>query len=80
MGALTPGPDGVLVRGCPRGATVRLWDGTSVEPHPGEHAPADIPYPRPAPDDPEAGHRGAAVFTRGDRWATGWLSAYNGLD
>ncbi|AYA20066.1 DEAD/DEAH box helicase [Streptomyces alfalfae] len=77
---LTPGPDGVLVRGCPRGATVQLWDGTSVESHPPEHSPVDIPYPRPAPDDPQLGHRGAAVFTRGDRCATGWLSAYNGLD
>ncbi|ORT56405.1 DEAD/DEAH box helicase [Streptomyces sp. CB03238] len=76
---LTPGPDGVLVRGCPRGATVQLWDGTSVEFHPAEHSPVELPYPRPAPDDPEAGHRGAVVFTRSDRLATGWLAAYNGL-
>ncbi|WP_260475685.1 DEAD/DEAH box helicase [Streptomyces sp. WAC 06725] len=76
---LTPGPDGVLVRGCPRGAAVRLWDGTTVEAHPAEHAPVELPYPRPAPEDPEAGHRGAAVFTRGDRLAAGWLAAYNSL-
>ncbi|MFE0132676.1 DEAD/DEAH box helicase [Streptomyces sp. NPDC059037] len=77
---LTQGPDGVLVQGCPRGATVRLWDGTSAEFHPAERAPVELPYPRPAPDDPEAGHRGAAVFTRSDRLAAGWLAAYNGLD
>lgn len=77
---LTQGPDGVLVQGCPRGATVRLWDGTSVECHPTERAPVELPYPRPAPDDPEVGRRGAAVFTRSDRSAAGWLAAYNGLD
>ncbi|MFJ4530662.1 DEAD/DEAH box helicase [Streptomyces nigrescens] len=76
---LTPGPDGVLVRGCPRGATVRLWDGTSVELHPVEPAAVELPYPRPAPDDPEGGHRGAVVFTRSDHLATGWLAAYSGL-
>ncbi|MGW6054948.1 DEAD/DEAH box helicase [Streptomyces sp. NPDC055189] len=76
---MTPEPDGVLVEGCPRGAAVRLWDGVSVELHPVEGAPVELPYPRRAAGGPAAGHRGAVVFTRGDRLATGWLAAYNGL-
>ncbi|MFI9724416.1 hypothetical protein ACIHFE_33085 [Streptomyces sp. NPDC052396] len=41
--------------------------------------PARLDHPLADPGDPSAGRRGAAVFTPGDRFAAGWLAAYNGV-
>ncbi|CAM5661321.1 hypothetical protein GCM10010329_24280 [Streptomyces spiroverticillatus] len=58
----------------PAGTVVRVWEGTAVREWASEGEPSEVDYPSGAP----AGHRGAAVFTRGDYWGGGWLRAYNG--
>ncbi|MFE9043386.1 DEAD/DEAH box helicase [Streptomyces sp. NPDC007818] len=63
----------------PPGAAVRLWNGTATTLHSAEDEEVLLPLPPPDPADPPsptADRRGAAVFTRGDRVASGWLTAY----
>ncbi|MFJ8846838.1 DEAD/DEAH box helicase [Streptomyces cyaneofuscatus] len=60
----------------PPGAAIRLWNGASTTLHPADGEETVLPLPPAGPADPSAGSRGAAVFTRGDRLATGWLEAY----
>ncbi|MBL3805891.1 DEAD/DEAH box helicase [Streptomyces sp. BRB081] len=63
----------------PPGTTVRLWNGTTATLHHTETEPTTLPLPPPWPDDASAGRTGAALFTRGDHRATGWLEAYGGI-
>ncbi|MCZ0992555.1 hypothetical protein O1L44_04670 [Streptomyces noursei] len=63
----------------PHGAVICLWDGATTVRYTTDGQPAHLEYPTPAPDDPSTGRRGAAVFTHGDRFAAGWLAAYNGV-
>ncbi|MFD4374331.1 DEAD/DEAH box helicase [Streptomyces sp. NPDC058486] len=67
----------------PPGAVIRVWNGTTSTLH---HAEQEeeitllLPPADPAnPADPSGESRGAAVFTRGDRLAAGWLGAYAAL-
>ncbi|MFJ5966608.1 hypothetical protein [Streptomyces sp. NPDC093060] len=54
-----------------------LWDGATTLRYASDGTPARLNHPPTAPDDPSAGRRGAAVFTRGDHLAAGRLAAYN---
>ncbi|MGW5420811.1 DEAD/DEAH box helicase [Streptomyces sp. NPDC003943] len=60
----------------PPGAVIRLWNGatTTLQAADGEETTLLLPPADPA--DPSAGRRGAAVFTRSDRVAAGWLGEY----
>ncbi|MFI1312587.1 DEAD/DEAH box helicase [Streptomyces albidoflavus] len=68
--------EGVAHVTAPAGATVHLWNGTATALHHAEEGPSCLPLPPASPDDPSAGRTGAAVFTRGDHRASGWLEAY----
>ncbi|MFI0828289.1 DEAD/DEAH box helicase [Streptomyces roseolus] len=74
---LTVDDDTVRVS-APPGTVIRLWNGATTTFH---HAAAEttLPLPPADPTDPSAGRRGAAVFTRGDRLAAGWLDAYTAV-
>ncbi|MFF4568460.1 DEAD/DEAH box helicase [Streptomyces sp. NPDC001410] len=61
----------------PHGAVICLWDGATTVRYASDGTPARLDHPPAAPDDPSEGRRGAAVFTRGDHLAAGWLAAYN---
>ncbi|WP_342778265.1 DEAD/DEAH box helicase [Streptomyces botrytidirepellens] len=61
----------------PNGATICLWNGATTARYVSDGTPTRLDYPPAASDDPSSGRRGAAVFTRGDRFAAGWLEAYN---
>ncbi|MEU6485961.1 DEAD/DEAH box helicase [Streptomyces sp. NPDC046887] len=66
----------------PPGAVIRLWSGMATTLHIADGEEATLPFPPDDPDDPadaSGGHRGAAVFTRGDRLAAGWLAEYAAL-
>lgn len=54
-----------------------LWNGATTVRYALDGTPARLDYPPAASDDPSAGRRGAAVFTRGDHLAAGWLAAYD---
>ncbi|MFF9345291.1 DEAD/DEAH box helicase [Streptomyces sp. NPDC014773] len=60
----------------PPGADVHLWNGATTTRHPADGEETVLPLPAADPADPSAGRCGAAVFTRGDRLAAGWLGAY----
>ncbi|MFE0045622.1 DEAD/DEAH box helicase [Streptomyces albireticuli] len=62
----------------PHGAVICLWDGATTVRYAADGTRARLEHPPADPDDPSAGRLGAAVFTRGDRLAAGWLAAYNG--
>jgi len=74
---LDPGPGTLRIR-APRGTTVHLWTATTVTHHTTDAVTTELPYPPPGPT-PTSSTRaaGAAIFTRGDHVAIGWLSAYN---
>ncbi|WP_338064007.1 DEAD/DEAH box helicase [Streptomyces noursei] len=76
--AFTSHPGSVRVE-APHGAVICLWDGATTVRYTADGQSARLEYPRTAPDDPSTGRRGAAVFTHGDRFAAGWLAAYNGV-
>ncbi|ARZ66678.1 DEAD/DEAH box helicase [Streptomyces albireticuli] len=75
--AFTPHSGSVRVD-APHGAVICLWDGASTVRYAADGTRAVLDHPPATPDDPSAGRRGAAVFTRGDRLAAGWLAAYTG--
>ncbi|MFF9851855.1 DEAD/DEAH box helicase [Streptomyces litmocidini] len=60
----------------PPGAAIRLWNGTTTSLHLADGEETTLLLPPSDPAGPPAGSRGAAVFTRGDRLASGWLGAY----
>ncbi|MFJ3999802.1 DEAD/DEAH box helicase [Streptomyces parvus] len=60
----------------PPGAAIRLWSGAATTLHIADGEEATLLLP---PAGPAGGCRGAAVFTRGDRLASGWLEAYAAL-
>ncbi len=60
----------------PAGSVIRLWEGAATALHPSEGGTATLLLPQADLDDPSTGHTGAAVFTRGDQVAAGWLEAY----
>ncbi|MGW8986213.1 DEAD/DEAH box helicase [Streptomyces parvus] len=57
----------------PPGAAIRLWSGAATTLHIAEGEETTLLLPPAGAGD---GCRGAAVFTRGDRLAAGWLEAY----
>lgn len=75
---LTPVPGGVRVE-APHGAVITLWDGATTVRYASDGAPARLEYPLPSLEDSSTGRRRAVVFTRGDRFAAGWLAAYNAV-
>ncbi|MFF2013759.1 hypothetical protein ACFVWY_32495 [Streptomyces sp. NPDC058195] len=65
----------VPASGRARGAR-RLWNGAATASSSAHGEETTLPLPPAGPADPSAGRSGAAVFTRGDRVASGWLGAY----
>ncbi|GAA3091675.1 hypothetical protein GCM10017562_73570 [Streptomyces roseofulvus] len=63
----------------PAGAVIHLWNGATTTPYTSDGEETTLPLPAAAPADPSAGRRGAAVFSRGDRIAAGWLAAYTAI-
>ncbi|MER5309601.1 DEAD/DEAH box helicase [Streptomyces sp. NPDC002773] len=63
----------------PPGSVIRLWNGATTTLHLADGEETTLPVPPADPADPSAGCCGAAVFTRGDRLAAGWLGAYAAL-
>ncbi|MFI8326764.1 DEAD/DEAH box helicase [Streptomyces sp. NPDC085529] len=63
----------------PPGAVIHLWNGATTTPYTSDGEETALPLPAAAPADPSAGRRGAAVFSRGDRIAAGWLAAYTAI-
>ncbi|MFJ9827786.1 DEAD/DEAH box helicase [Streptomyces sp. NPDC101160] len=60
----------------PPGAVVHLWNGATTARHVADGEETTLLLPPADPADPSAGRRGAAVFTRSDRLAAGWLGEY----
>ncbi|THA85425.1 DEAD/DEAH box helicase [Streptomyces sp. A0592] len=60
----------------PPGSAIRLWNGVATTVHVADGEETTLLLPPADPADPSAGCCGAAVFTRGDRLAAGWLGAY----
>ncbi|MBT2443018.1 DEAD/DEAH box helicase [Streptomyces sp. ISL-36] len=60
----------------PPGAVIRLWNGATTTLHVAHGEETTLLLPRADPADSSAGRRGAAVFTRGDRLAAGWIGEY----
>ncbi|MGW1192039.1 DEAD/DEAH box helicase [Streptomyces sp. NPDC002559] len=60
----------------PPGAVIRLWNGATTTLHLADGEETTLFLPPADPADPSAGCCGAAVFTRADRLAAGWLGAY----
>ncbi len=71
--------DGTVRVWAPPGAVIRLWNGATTALHPADAEETTLLLPPADPADPAAGRCGAAVFTRGDRMAAGWLEAYAAL-
>ncbi|WP_438289941.1 DEAD/DEAH box helicase [Streptomyces sp. HUAS TT7] len=63
----------------PHGAVICLWNGATTARYTADGTPTRLDHPHSDPEDPSTGRRGAAVFTRGDRFAAGWLAVYNGV-
>ena len=63
----------------PAGAGISLWNGASAAFHTSEGGATTLDLPLAEPDDPSAGRTGAAVFTRGDHAAAGWLDVYTSM-
>ncbi|WP_408992034.1 DEAD/DEAH box helicase [Streptomyces sp. 1268] len=63
----------------PPGAAIRLWSGAATTLHIADGEETTLLLPPAGPADAGDGHRGAAVFTRGDRLASGWLGTYAAL-
>ncbi|MFE7804825.1 hypothetical protein ACFU51_09220 [Streptomyces sp. NPDC057430] len=60
----------------PPGAVIRLWKGATTTLHQADGEETTLLLPPADPADPSAGGCGAAVFTRSDRLAAGWLGEY----
>ncbi|MFJ8661460.1 DEAD/DEAH box helicase [Streptomyces sp. NPDC093795] len=60
----------------PPGSVIRLWNGATTTLHLADGEETTLLVPPADPADSSAGCCGAAVFTRGDRLAAGWLGAY----
>ncbi|SBU94376.1 helicase [Streptomyces sp. Ncost-T6T-1] len=60
----------------PPGAAIRLWSGAATTLHIADGEETTLLLPPAGPAGAGDGCRGAAVFTRGDRLAAGWLEAY----
>ncbi|MFH8626814.1 DEAD/DEAH box helicase [Streptomyces vietnamensis] len=71
--------DGTVRVWAPPGAVIRLWNGATTALHLADAEETTLLLPPADPADPAAGRCGAAVFTRGDRRAAGWLEAYAAL-
>ncbi|MFQ6853752.1 DEAD/DEAH box helicase [Streptomyces sp. 35M1] len=63
----------------PPGAAIRLWSGATTTLHIADGEETTLLLPPAGPAGAGGGCRGAAVFTRGDRLASGWLEAYAAL-
>ncbi|MGW3216476.1 DEAD/DEAH box helicase [Streptomyces parvus] len=63
----------------PPGAAIRLWSGAATTLHIVDGEETTLLLPPAGPADAGDGYRGAAVFTRGDRLASGWLGTYAAL-
>ncbi|PSK73739.1 DEAD/DEAH box helicase [Streptomyces sp. CS149] len=63
----------------PPGAAIRLWSGAATTLHIADGEETTLLLPPAGPTDAGDGYRGAAVFTRGDRLASGWLGTYAAL-
>ncbi|TYR63685.1 DEAD/DEAH box helicase [Streptomyces parvus] len=63
----------------PPGAAIRLWSGAATTLHIADGEETTLLLPPAGPADAGDGCRGAAVFTRGDRLASGWLGTYAAL-
>ncbi|MGW1991959.1 DEAD/DEAH box helicase [Embleya sp. NPDC001921] len=75
--ALEAAPTRATITTAPPGAVIHLWDGAAFTTHTHSGDTTTLPYPHPLDDDPSAGRRGTAAFTRrGDHLGTGWLIAY----
>ncbi|GGU05348.1 hypothetical protein [Streptomyces violascens] len=62
----------------PHGAVICLWNGATTARYTADGTPTRLDHPHSDPEDPSPGRRGAAVFTRGDRFSAGWLAVCNG--
>ncbi|MFD7166806.1 hypothetical protein [Streptomyces violascens] len=58
----------------PHGAVICLWKGATTARYTADGTPARLDHPLSDPEDPSTGRQGAAVFTRGDRFAAGRLA------
>ncbi|MFF4859253.1 DEAD/DEAH box helicase [Streptomyces rubiginosohelvolus] len=63
----------------PPGAAIRLWSGATTTLHIADGEETTLLLPPADPAGAGDGCRGAAVFTRGDRLASGWLGTYAAL-
>ncbi|MGW3582780.1 DEAD/DEAH box helicase [Streptomyces rubiginosohelvolus] len=63
----------------PPGAAIRLWSGAITTLHIADGEETTLLLPPAGPAGAGDGCRGAAVFTRGDRLASGWLGTYAAL-
>ncbi|MEU6940788.1 DEAD/DEAH box helicase [Streptomyces rubiginosohelvolus] len=63
----------------PPGAAIRLWSGATTTLHIADGEETTLLVPPAGPAGAGDGCRGAAVFTRGDRLASGWLGTYAAL-
>ncbi|MEV8450240.1 DEAD/DEAH box helicase [Streptomyces parvus] len=63
----------------PPGAAIRLWSGAATTLHIADGEETTLLLPPAGQAGAGDGCRGAAVFTRGDRLASGWLEAYAAL-
>ncbi|MGW6654820.1 DEAD/DEAH box helicase [Streptomyces rubiginosohelvolus] len=63
----------------PPGAAIRLWSGATTTLHIADGEETTLLLPPAGPAGAGDGCRGAAVFTRGDRLASGWLGTYAAL-
>ncbi|MFF2862415.1 DEAD/DEAH box helicase [Streptomyces rubiginosohelvolus] len=63
----------------PPGAAIRLWSGATTTLHLADGEETTLLLPPAGPAGAGDGCRGAAVFTRGDRLASGWLGTYGAL-
>ncbi|MFI9775260.1 hypothetical protein ACIHCV_11150 [Streptomyces sp. NPDC051956] len=79
-GAVLTEDAGAVQVEAPHGSVICVWNGATTVRHVSDGAEARLAYPAPAPDDPFAGRCGAAVFTRGDHIAAGWLAHYNEVE
>ncbi|MFI1783650.1 DEAD/DEAH box helicase [Streptomyces rubiginosohelvolus] len=63
----------------PPGAAIRLWSGATTTLHIADGEETTLLLPPAGPAGAGDGCHGAAVFTRGDRLASGWLGTYAAL-
>ncbi|PVC90360.1 DEAD/DEAH box helicase [Streptomyces sp. CS131] len=63
----------------PPGTAIHLWSGAATTLHIADGEETTLLLPPAGPAGAGDGCRGAAVFTRGDRLASGWLEAYAAL-